>query len=55
MCDLLFYRNKIDSEVFNTAVQRYVNDPKKNTSRLMQYAEVLHVEKKVREVLGIWL
>lgn len=55
MCDLLLHRNKIDSEVFNTAVQRYVRDPKKNTSRLMQYAEVLHVEKKVREVLGIWL
>ena len=55
ICDLLLHRNKIDSEVFNTAVQRYVKDPEKSVARLMQYAKVLHVEKKVREVLGIWL
>ena len=31
------------------------NDPLKATARLMKYAKLLHVEKKVREVLGIWL
>lgn len=55
MCDLLLHRNKVDGEVFNTAVQRYVIDPERSTARLMQYAKALHVEKKVREVLGIWL
>lgn len=55
MCDLLLHRNKVDGEVFNTAVQRYVSDPEKSTARLMKYAKELHVEKKVREVLGIWL
>lgn len=55
MCDMLLHRNKIDGEVFNTAVQRYVRDPEKSIARLMQYAKALHVEKKVQEVLGIWL
>ncbi|MGF7010674.1 putative transcriptional regulator of viral defense system [Lachnospiraceae bacterium PF1-22] len=55
ICDLLFHRNKVDSEVFNTAIQRYVGDPEKSAARLMQYAKALRVEKKVREVLGVWL
>ncbi len=55
ICDLLLHRNKIDGEVFNTAIQRYINDPKRMTARLMKYAKQLHVERKVREVLGVWL
>lgn len=55
ICDLLLHRNKIDGEVFNTAIQQYLNDPEKAESRLMKYAKLLHVEKKVKEVLGVWL
>jgi predicted transcriptional regulator of viral defense system len=55
VCDLLLHKNKVDGEVFSTAIQRYIRDPQKNTARLMRYAKMLHVEKKVREVLGVWL
>lgn len=55
ICDILLHRNKIDGEVFNTAIRRYVNDSKKMEARLIKYAKLLHVEKKVREVLGVWL
>lgn len=55
ICDLLLHRNKVDGEVFNIAIQRYVQDPKKVEARLMKYAKLLHVEKKVREILGVWL
>ena len=55
MVDILFHRNKVDSEVFNTAVQRYIRDPEKNEAQLMRYAKVFHVERKVKEVLGVWL
>lgn len=55
ICDLLLHRNKVDGEVFNIAIQRYIRDPKKIEARLMKYAKLLHVEKKVREVLGVWL
>ena len=46
ICDLLLHRNKVDGEVFNVAIQRYVQDPKKVEARLMKYAKLLHVEKK---------
>ena len=55
ICDLLLHRIKVDAEVFNTAIQRYVRDPERKEARLMQYAKLLHVEKKVKEVLGVWL
>lgn len=55
ICDLLLHRNKVDGEVFNAAIRRYINDPKKMEARLMKYAKMFHVEKKVREVLGVWL
>lgn len=55
ICDLLLHRNKVDGEVFNTAIQRYISDPAKTQARLMEYAKLLHVERKVREVLGVWL
>ena len=32
-----------------------IRDPKKIEVRLMKYAKLLHVEKKVRDVLGVWL
>lgn len=55
ICDLLHHRNKVDGEVFNLAIQRYIQDPKKLEARLLRYAKLLHVEKKVHEVLGVWL
>ncbi len=55
VCDLLLHRNKVEGEVFNLAIQRYIRDPKKEEARLMKYAKLLHVEKKVQEVLGVWL
>lgn len=55
LCDCLLHRNKLDAEVFNCAIQSYVRDDKRNSARLAEYAKALHVEKKVKEVLGIWL
>jgi len=55
ICDLLLHRNKVDAEVFATAIQRYLRDPEKFTARLFQYAKLLRVERKVREILGPWL
>lgn len=55
ICDILLHRNKLDAEVFNEAIKRYVSDPNRNSANLIPYAKHLHVEKKVKEVLGIWL
>lgn len=55
ICDCLRYMGKMDKEVFNKAIQKYVNDPKKNIPNLMQYAKPLRVQKKVKDLIGVWL
>lgn len=55
ICDCLTHRNKMDAEIFNSAIRSYLKDPQRNESRLGKYAATLRVQRKVREVLGIWL
>lgn len=46
------HRNKVDREVFDVAIQRYVQDPKK-VARLMKYAKLLRVEKGKRDAWSL--
>ena len=55
ICDCLLHRNKMDAEVFQSAIRAYLSDPQHNVAVLADYAGKLRVENKVREVLGIWL
>ena len=55
ICDCLTHRNKMDSEVFNDAIRNYLNDANRKESVLASYAPKLRVERKVMEILGIWL
>ena len=55
ICDVLRNMNKMDKEIFNKAIQNYVKDPKKNISNLMKYAKVLRVQKRVKDLIGVWL
>ena len=55
VCDVLRNMSKIDKEIFNKAIQRYVNDPQKNIPNLMEYAKALRVQKKVNDLIGVWL
>ena len=55
ICDVLRNMNKMDKEIFNKAIQGYVADTKKSISNLMKYAQVLRVQKKVSEWIGVWL
>lgn len=55
ICDVLRNMNKMDKEIFNTAIQGYVKDPKKNIPNLMQYAKALRVQKRVKDLIGIWI
>lgn len=55
ICDVLRNMNKMDKEIFNKAVQGYVKDPKKNIPNLMKYAIVLRVQKRVKDIIGVWL
>lgn len=55
ICDVLRNMNKMDKEIFNKAIQGYVNDPKKNVPNLMQYAKALRVQKRAKDLIGVWL
>ena len=55
ICDVLRNMNKMDKEIFNKAIQRYVNDVQKNIPNLMKYAKKLRVQKKVKDLIGVWL
>ena len=55
ICDCLRYRNKMDKEVFNKAIQNYINDPSKNIPKLLEYAEHLRVKKIAKDLIGVWL
>ena len=55
ICDILRNMNKIDKELFNKAIQGYVNDPQKNIPNLIEYAKALRVWNKVKNLIGVWL
>ena len=55
ICDCLRYRNKMDKEIFNKAIQKYVADPEKSIPKLMEYAGPLRVKKLAKDLIGVWL
>lgn len=55
ICDCLRYRNKMDKEIFNKAIQNYIADPGKSVPKLLEYAEALRVKKTVKDLIGVWL
>jgi len=55
ICDCLKYETKMDIEIFNKALMNYIEDSKKNISKLFEYAAVRGVTKKVYDKIGTWL
>ena len=55
ICDCLRYRNKMDKEIFNKAIQGYISDTSKSIPRLMEYAAPLRVKKIAQDLIGVWL
>ena len=55
ICDCLRYRNKMDKEIFNKAIQKYIADPEKSIPKLMEYAGPLRGKKLAKDLIGVWL
>ena len=55
ICDCLRYRNKMDREIFNKAIQSYIADAVKNIPNLLAYASALRVQSLVKSLIGFWL
>ncbi len=55
ICDCFKYRSRIDSEIFNKALNAYAKDEKKNLERLSEYAKKMRVYNKMMELMGVLL
>ncbi len=55
ICDCFKYRTKLDSEIFNKAVNTYAADEKKNLANLSKYAKEMGVYKKMMSVMEVLL
>lgn len=53
ICDILRKRQNMDISVFNYAVKEYMKRKDKRISVLSRYAVALHIEKQMRETMGV--
>lgn len=53
ICDIIKNKNRMDSEIFTKALQRYSKLKSKDLNKLMRYAKQLKVDKKVREYMEV--
>ncbi len=55
ICDILRNRNRIDSQIINSALKRYVIRKERDLHQLYHYAEIFHVQNLVRNSIEILL
>ncbi|MFI3244410.1 MAG: type IV toxin-antitoxin system AbiEi family antitoxin domain-containing protein [Akkermansia sp.] len=55
LCDILRIRNHVDIQVIAEAFKRYMRLPTRNIPLLAEYAQLLHVERKVQSYLEVLL
>ena len=47
-------RNKIDKEVFNSAIRKYIKDSNKDLNNLYKYARELDIRGLIETYVGVW-
>lgn len=55
VCDLIRSRNRFEAQDFQSALRAYVGKKDKNLNRLMRYAALFHVERKLQEYMEVLL
>ncbi len=55
ICDIIRNRNKMDIQVFQTAMKSYFSDTDKDIHRLMKYSQQMNMEKKIRQYTEVLL
>lgn len=53
LCDLLIKKSHIEIDVFKQSFHTYFNDPTRNKRKLMEYAQILGVEEKMRLIVEL--
>ena len=55
ICDIIKNKDKMDREIFSTALKKYAHKSDKDLHKLMKYAKMLKVEKKVIDYMEVLL
>jgi len=55
ICDCLKYEEKMDRAIFQEGLRSYIEDSGKDFSKLIEYAGIRKVTKKVQNLIGVWL
>lgn len=55
ICDVIRHASKMESEVVTRALQAYVRDRARNVSHLMAYAMRFRIQRKVNDLVGVWM
>jgi len=55
ICDVIRSRNRMDRQLINDGLRRYMSHPSKNVNKLMCYAKEMGIEKVLRDYLEILL
>lgn len=53
VCDVIRKRRHMDIAVSNYALVEYMHSREKNLNRLVKYAKIMGIEKKLKEVMGV--
>ena len=53
ICDIIRDRNKIDPQIFNTAMKEYSKRKNKNLNLLYKYAKVFRIENKLKQYMEV--
>lgn len=53
ICDLVRSKNRIESQIFTDALKKYSASNNKNLNKLMDYAQIFKVSKKIHEYMEV--
>lgn len=55
ICDCLKFEEKLEREVMQQSLRKYIDEPEKDAQKLMEYAKLRKVTQKVQNRIGVWL
>lgn len=55
ICECLKYEDKMERNLFQEGLRSYIEDSDKNFAKLLSFASVRKVSKKVQTLIGVWL
>lgn len=55
ICDCLKFEEKLEREVLQQSLRKYIEEPQKDVQKLLEYARLRKVTQKMQNRIGVWL